>query len=129
MDPRYTEQKTDSTTYSSWVAGLDGGEYDPMGWVDGHFVQLGYQIAGTCAAFAWSFVLTCLILFLLNLVPGLSLRASLEEEEIGMDDYQLGEFAYDYVEVTRHVSDLAESASTSEVPSDVRAEKTATTTV
>ncbi|KAH7311535.1 ammonium transporter AmtB-like domain-containing protein [Stachybotrys elegans] len=112
---------------ASWVAGLDGGEYDPMGWVDGNFVQLGYQIAGTCAAFAWSFTLTCLILFLLNLVPGLSLRASAEQEELGMDDYQLGEFAYDYVEITRHVSDLAESASTSEVPSDIRAEKTVTT--
>jgi ammonium transporter, Amt family len=66
---------------------------------------MGYQFAGTVAAFAWTFVLTCLILFLLNLIPGLSLRASPEEEELGMDDCQLGEFAYDYVEVTRHVSD------------------------
>ena len=66
---------------------------------------MGYQFAGTVAAFAWTFVLTCLILFLLNLVPGLSLRATPEEEELGMDDCQLGEFAYDYVEITRHVSD------------------------
>lgn len=68
---------------------------------------MGYQLAGTVAAFSWTFVLTCIILFLLNLVPGLSLRASPEEEELGMDDCQLGEFAYDYVEVTRHVSDTA----------------------
>jgi Amt family ammonium transporter len=80
-----------------------------MGWVDRNWVQLGYQIAGTVAVFAWSFTLTCIILFLLNLVPGLSLRASPEMEEVGMDDYQLGEFAYDYVEVTRHVSDLTET--------------------
>ncbi|KFA51316.1 hypothetical protein S40293_04374 [Stachybotrys chartarum IBT 40293] len=102
---------------TSWVWDLDGlGPYPPLGWVDRNYVQLGYQLAGTCAAFAWSFVLTCLILFLLNLVPGLSLRASAEMEEIGMDDYQLGEFAYDYVEVTRHVSDLGDSTigSTSE---------------
>jgi Amt family ammonium transporter len=73
---------------------------------------MGYQFAGTVAAFAWSFVLTCLILFLLNLVPGLSLRASPEEEELGMDDVQLGEFAYDYVELTRHLSDTASIATT-----------------
>ena len=45
--------------------------------------------------------MTCVILFLLNLVPGLSLRVNEHEEEIGLDDDQLGEFAYDYVEVTR----------------------------
>jgi Amt family ammonium transporter len=71
---------------------------------------MGYQFAGTCAAFAWSFTLTCVILFLLNLIPGLSLRASPEEEELGMDDGQLGEFAYDYVELTRHIDDSASSA-------------------
>lgn len=49
----------------------------------------------------------------MNLVPGLSLRASSAEEEIGMDDCQLGEFAYDYVELTRHVAD---SGSVSDMP-------------
>lgn len=49
----------------------------------------------------------------MNLVPGLSLRASPAEEEMGMDDFQLGEFAYDYVELTRHVAD---SGSISDVP-------------
>lgn len=39
----------------------------------------------------------------MNLVPGLSLRVSAEDEEVGIDDCQLGEFAYDYVEMTRHV--------------------------
>jgi ammonium transporter, Amt family len=37
----------------------------------------------------------------MNLIPGLSLRASAEEEEMGLDDTQLGEFAYDYVELRR----------------------------
>lgn len=37
----------------------------------------------------------------MNLIPGLSLRASAEEEEMGLDDAQLGEFAYDYVELRR----------------------------
>lgn len=57
--------------------------------------------------------MTCIILFLMNLVPGLSLRASAEEEELGLDDGQLGEFAYDYVELARTPSEhnLAESHS------------------
>ncbi len=42
----------------------------------------------------------------MNLVPGLSLRASEEDEELGMDDTQLGEFAYDYVELRRDFSDV-----------------------
>lgn len=50
--------------------------------------------------------MTSLICFLLNLIPGLSLRVTAEEEELGLDDVQCGEFAYDYVEVTRHVSDI-----------------------
>lgn len=42
----------------------------------------------------------------MNLVPGLSLRASEEEEALGMDDAQLGEFAYDYVELRREFGDV-----------------------
>lgn len=42
----------------------------------------------------------------MNLIPGLSLRATSEEEETGLDDAQLGEFAYDYVELSRHVNEF-----------------------
>lgn len=42
----------------------------------------------------------------MNLIPGLSLRASVEEEELGLDDAQLGEFAYDYVELSRTMNDV-----------------------
>jgi ammonium transporter, Amt family len=37
----------------------------------------------------------------MNLIPTLSLRVSAEEEEMGLDEAQLGEFAYDYVELRR----------------------------
>jgi hypothetical protein len=37
----------------------------------------------------------------MNLIPTLSLRVSAEEEQIGLDEAQLGEFAYDYVELRR----------------------------
>ena len=42
----------------------------------------------------------------MNLIPGLSLRASEEEEALGMDDAQLGEFAYDYVELRRETANV-----------------------
>ncbi len=41
---------------------------------------------------------------IIDLIPGLHLRASEEAELFGMDDDQHGEFAYDYVEVTPHPS-------------------------
>ena len=59
------------------------------------------QIAYIAAATAWSFVVSAMIAYIINLIPGLHLRASEEAELLGMDDDQLGEFAYDYVEVRR----------------------------
>jgi len=37
----------------------------------------------------------------MNLIPGLSLRVTDEEEIIGTDDAEMGEFAYDFVELER----------------------------
>jgi Amt family ammonium transporter len=58
------------------------------------------------SGFTYSFFGTCIILFLMNLVPGLSLRVTAEEEEMGLDEGQLGEFAYDYVELRRETADV-----------------------
>ncbi|KAH6641147.1 ammonium transporter AmtB-like domain-containing protein [Chaetomium tenue] len=88
---------------ADYIARLDGSTKIDGGWVNQNYVQLGYQLADSVAGFSYSFVMTCVILFLMNLVPGLSLRASAAEEEIGLDDGELGEFAYDYVEITRHI--------------------------
>ncbi|KAJ2999370.1 hypothetical protein NUW58_g4 [Xylaria curta] len=92
--------------HGDYIAALDGFSVIPGGWINHNYIQLAYQIADSVAGFAYSFVLTCVILFLLNLIPGLSLRVSPEEEDIGIDDIQLGEFAYDYVELQRHTSDI-----------------------
>lgn len=66
-------------------------------------MQLAYQLADSVSGFAYSFGGSCLILFIMNLIPGLKLRASEEAEVLGMDDAEIGEFAYDYVELTRDV--------------------------
>ncbi|EAA32441.1 hypothetical protein GE21DRAFT_7486 [Neurospora crassa] len=90
---------------ADYIAALDGVSIGDSaiagGWVNHHYIQLAYQLADSVAGFSYSFVMTCVILFLLNLVPGLSLRVDHHQEDIGLDDDQLGEFAYDYVEVTR----------------------------
>lgn len=49
----------------------------------------------------YSFGGSCIILFLINLVPGLHLRSSEDDEILGIDDAEMGEFAYDYVELSR----------------------------
>jgi Amt family ammonium transporter len=92
----------------------------PGGWINHNYIQLGYQLADSVSGFAYSFFGTCLILFILNLIPGLSLRAPEEDEIMGIDDAEIGEFAvsfcflhlhithltgsqYDYVEITRDI--------------------------
>ncbi|KAJ3490157.1 hypothetical protein NLI96_g1621 [Meripilus lineatus] len=75
------------------------------GWINHNWKQLYIQFAYICAAVAYSFVVTAAIAKCLDMIPWLKLRASVEEEALGMDDVQIGEFASDYVEVRRDFSD------------------------
>ena len=59
-------------------------------------MQLGYQLADSVSGMTYSFVMSCIILFLINLVPGLQLRASEGSEIMGMDDAEIGEFAVSF---------------------------------
>lgn len=87
---------------ASYIIGLDGVNTGLTGgWIDHDWALLGKQIAYIAAASAWAFVVSALIAFVIDKIPGLKLRASEEAELLGMDDDQLGEFAYDYVEVRR----------------------------
>merc|ERR1712169_65139 len=73
---------------------------------------MGYQLADSFCGGLYSFSVTCLILFIMNLIPGLRLRVSEEAEVLGIDDAEIGEFAYDYVELTREVvNDVDDAAS------------------
>ena len=88
---------------ASYIIGLDGVNSGIItgGWIDHNWKQLYIQIAYVVAATAYSFVVSAILAFGINYIPGLKLRASDEAELLGMDDDQLGEFAYDYVEVRR----------------------------
>jgi Amt family ammonium transporter len=88
---------------ADYIAALDGTTRIEGGWLNRHWVQLPHQLADSFAGGAYSFVGTCIILFILNLIPGLRIRASEDAEILGVDDAEIGEFAYDYVELTREV--------------------------
>jgi len=81
-----------------------GGVTIEGGWIDGHWVQLGYQLAGSLAAVAWSFCLTIIILFVLDKLPYLGLRLTVDEEILGADRAQMGDSAYDYIEASVNVN-------------------------
>lgn len=79
-----------------YIAALDGTQIDG-GWMNHNWVQVGYQFADATAGAAWSFCITYLILFIMDKIPGLSLRVSPEVELQGLDAAELGETAYYHV--------------------------------
>ncbi|KAL6452077.1 MEP2 Ammonium transporter MEP2 [Candida maltosa Xu316] len=78
---------------ADYVAMIDGTEIDG-GWMNHHWKQLGYQLAGSCAVAAWSFTVTSIILLAMNYVPFLKIRLNEDEEALGTDLAQIGEYAY-----------------------------------
>ena len=88
---------------ADYIIGLDGVNTGVItgGFINGNYKQLYIQIAYIVATSTYTFVMSTIIAYGINFIPGLHLRASEEAELLGMDDDQLGEFAYDYVEVRR----------------------------
>jgi Amt family ammonium transporter len=79
------------------VAAADGFTVIPGGWLDHNYRQLGIQLADSVSGLSYSFVMTTIILWIMHYIPGLSLRCDEETEIVGVDDAEMGEFAYDYV--------------------------------
>ena len=88
---------------ADYIIGLDGVSTGLIngGGLNNNWKQVYIQLAYIVACTAYCFVMSAMIALLINFVPGLQLRASEEAELLGMDDDQMGEFAYDYVEVRR----------------------------
>jgi len=86
---------------ADYIAALDGVTVIPGGFLNHNYIQLAYQLCDCVTGFSYSFGMTCIILFLMNLIPGLSLRATEEAEITGIDEAEIGEFAYDFVEKER----------------------------
>ncbi|KAI8084352.1 ammonium transporter AmtB-like domain-containing protein [Gilbertella persicaria] len=86
-----------------WVIALGYPEGTPAsdmprgGWLDGHWMQVPVQLAAIVTISAWSFVMTYLILVVLNKIPSFKLRLADEDEIIGTDWAEMGERAYGYL--------------------------------
>lgn len=68
------------------------------GWLDGHWMQVPIQLAMIASVSGWSFVVTYLILIIINCFPYLRLRLADHDEHIGTDWAQMGERAYGYIQ-------------------------------
>lgn len=82
---------------SQSVAALDG-VTEAAGGIDGNGMQVGKQLAEVCAISAYSFVVSCILLYILKFIPGMQLRVHEEAEMIGLDraqfvDEEIGERA------------------------------------
>lgn len=90
---------------SKTVIGYDNAFEHDGGWLDHNYKQLYIQIVYILATGAYSGGVSFVLAFVIDKIPGLRLRVEYNEEEAGIDESQIGEFAYDYVEVRRDFLD------------------------
>ncbi|KAG2221497.1 hypothetical protein INT45_008822 [Circinella minor] len=87
-----------------YIIGLGQPEGTPLediqigGWLDGHWVQVPVQLAMIASVSTWAFVVTYLILVVLNMFPQMKIRLDEPDEVTGTDWAQMGERAYGYIE-------------------------------
>jgi Amt family ammonium transporter len=77
------------------IAALDGSTI-PGGVVDGHWMQLVYQIVSIATGGLWSFAWTLAMVWGMQRIPLLRLRLTEEDEVMGMDASQMGENGYEH---------------------------------
>lgn len=72
---------------ADWVPALDGvsGDTYKGGWWNRNWEQVGLQLAAALTCAVWSFVVSCILLFIINRIPGLHLRVKEEDEIRGLD--------------------------------------------
>ncbi|RHZ83241.1 hypothetical protein Glove_99g315 [Diversispora epigaea] len=79
------------------IANLDGSTIDG-GAIDGNPGQIAKQLSSSLAGMAYSFIMSYIILQIINKIPGCHLRLSIDNEEFGTDENEIGESAYYFVE-------------------------------
>ncbi|CAN3369117.1 ammonium transporter Mep2p [Diutina catenulata] len=89
------------------------------GWMNHHWKQLGYQLAASVSVAAWSFVVTSILLLAMDRIPFLRIRLHEDEELMGTDLAQIGEFTY-YDEESGEMKQYKDSDSTAYVIEPLR---------
>jgi Amt family ammonium transporter len=109
---------------------LDGVTSAPGG-IDGNGIQVGKQFAEITAISAYSFLMSCALLYILKYIPGMHLRVTEEAEMMGLDidqffDEQIGDWGM-FEEMDRRKMAMEISAPTTppmqEVQEPVNGEK------
>ncbi|EPB90792.1 hypothetical protein HMPREF1544_02370 [Mucor circinelloides 1006PhL] len=96
----------------------------PMGgWLDGNWMQVPVQLAGIAAVSGWSFVVTYIILLIINRIPSLYLRLADEDEIIGTDWAEMGERAYGYLPFDEEMNTPTRRSNESDSNSETNDEK------
>ncbi|KAK9456044.1 ammonium transporter AmtB-like domain-containing protein [Dipodascopsis uninucleata] len=80
---------------ASWVSELDGSTV-ASGWVDHNYIQLGYQLAEVCAIVGYTYVVSVILLLVIDRIPGMKFRSSEAEEKDGIDKHYLFDFGEEY---------------------------------
>ncbi|KAI8620089.1 ammonium transporter AmtB-like domain-containing protein [Chytriomyces sp. MP71] len=75
------------------------------GWVDRVWIQIPVQLAGIGAVLLWTAGWTAIIVFAVNLIPGMKMRCHKEAEAMGLDAYEVGEASYPYIPVVSSETD------------------------
>ncbi|EDO18308.1 hypothetical protein Kpol_1039p59 [Vanderwaltozyma polyspora DSM 70294] len=101
-----------NATAGSYIAPIEGG------WINHHWKQVGYQLAAMCSTIAWSTVITAILLLALDRIPFLRLRLRPDEEELGTDQVEIGEFTYQ--EDTSYIPEPIRSNIGVNIPTNVR---------
>lgn len=97
-----------NATAGSYAVPIDGG------WINHHWKQVGYQLAAICSTVAWTCTVTALLLLIMDRIPFLRLRLRPEEEELGTDGAQIGEFTYEEDGV--YIPEPVRSKASAEIP-------------
>lgn len=104
---------------ADYIISLDGVSTNiPGGVIQGNYRQMYVQVGYICAASGYVFVVTALLCKLLDVIPGLGLRATDEGEANGMDEHEIGEFVQDFVEVRRAFDEWTAPSVFSDVKGD-----------
>lgn len=71
---------------ANYVPAMDGvnNTYEG-GWWNRNWKQMGYQLAAACTCAVWSFVVSIILLFIINKIPGCHIRATEDDELKGLD--------------------------------------------
>lgn len=104
------------------VAGSDGYTIIRGGWLDHHYAQLAIHLADSAAGMSYSFVMTTLILWVMDRIPGLQLRVHNDTEIVGIDGCEIAEPPYNYVSLGSELKPSPSDPVTDNVEPDRRGE-------